>query len=320
MNVRTPEPELDLVVVDRTVVAAAVVSLALEDPDGAPLPSWRPGAHLDLLLPDDLVRQYSLCGSPADTGSYRVAVLRETAGRGGSVAVHERLRVGDRVRVRGPRNHFPLEPAREYLFLAGGIGITPLLPMIEEVAAGERPWRLYYGGRTHSSMAFAQQLVAEHPEHVTLVPQDEQGPLDLDALLAALRPGTAVYCCGPEGLLAAVEERCGRESGTNLHLERFAPKQDVLGGPESTFTVELAESGMTLEVPPGRSILEVAEEAGVFVMSSCQEGTCGTCETKVLAGTPEHRDSVLSDEEHESGRTMMVCVSRAKSDGLVLDL
>lgn len=295
----------------KEAVADGMVLLALRDPAGGPLPEWAPGAHVDLSPRPDLVRQYSLCGEVADRSSWRLAVLREPAGRGGSAYVHDCLEVGDRVRVSVPRNNFGLVDAARYQFVAGGVGITPLLPMIETVSRRGADWRLLYGGRTRGSMAFLAQL-AVHGDRVGVRPQDETGLLDL-TVLSELDPGTAVYCCGPEPLLAAVESRCPQAA---LYVERFAPRP-VSG---AAFSVELARSGRTLEVPADRSILEVLTGAGVRVLSSCQEGTCGTCETEVLDGTPEHHDTLLTAEERAAGETMMICVSRSAGGRLVLDL
>ncbi|MBW0093128.1 oxidoreductase [Pseudonocardia sp. KRD-184] len=301
---------IELVVDDRSEVADGVVALRLRDPSGAELPAWEPGAHVDLVLKDDLVRQYSLCGDPADRTSWRVAVLREPDGRGGSSFVHDTLRAGDTVRVDGPRNHFALEPAQRYVFVAGGIGITPILPMLDAATAAGAQWRLLYGGRTAASMAFADDLRAAHGDRVELRPQDEHGLLDLDGLDAE---GTLVYCCGPPPLLAAVEARCAQ-----ARVERFAAV--AVDGPVGAFEVELASSGTTLAVPADRSVLEVLEDAGVGILSSCREGTCGTCETGVLSGEVDHRDALLTADERAAHDTMFVCVSRAACARLVLDL
>jgi ferredoxin-NADP reductase len=315
------ESEFDVLVADRHVAADGVVALTLRHPDGGELPEWTPGAHVDLVLSEDLTRQYSLCGDPAERSAWRVAVLQEPDGRGGSAFVHDKLSTGTTVRVRGPRNHFPLEPATRYLFIAGGIGITPIVPMLQAATAAGADWRLVYGGRTAASMAFVEQLRATHgEERVVLRPQDEHGLLDLDSLLGKPADGTLVYCCGPGPLLDAVEQRCASWPSGSLHTERFTPKEQgepVLSG---TFEVELAQSGTTVTVPPDRSILEVLEDAGIQVLSSCQEGTCGTCETAVLAGTVDHRDSLLTDEEMAANDTMFICVSRAACPRLVLDL
>jgi ferredoxin-NADP reductase len=287
------EWESDVVVEQIVDVAKGVRSLTLRATGGDPLPSWKPGAHIDVVLEPGLIRQYSLCGDPADPGVWRVAVLREPVGRGGSSYVHDRLSAGMKVRVRGPRNHFPLLEAAEYLFIAGGIGITPILPMIAAVDAAGARWRLVYGGRERASMAFLDEL-ARYGDRVQIRPQGETGLLDLDTLLAEPRPGTLVYCCGPEPLLAAVEQRCAGWPPDALRVERFAPKP-METSPDRPFEVSLSSSGVTVPVPAGTSILQALEDSGVTVLSSCQEGTCGTCETGVLEGQPEHRDSVLTE-------------------------
>ncbi len=312
------ERDLRLRVSRRTEGAEGVVVLELTDPTGAALPAWTPGAHIDLRLTDELVRQYSLCGDPADQGTWRIGVLREPAGRGGSAHVHDQLTEGSDVDVRGPRNHFELVPSPRYVFIAGGIGITPVLPMTAAARAAGADWELHYGGRSRRSMAFLTELA--EAATVTVHPQDEVGLLDLDALLGTPRADTAVYCCGPEPLLAAVEERCAAWPVGALHVERFAPKQ--VGEPvrADSFEVELAVSGTTITVTPGQSVLEAVEAAGVSVLSSCQEGTCGTCETTVLAGEVDHRDSLLTPQEQAANDTMFICVSRAACPRLVLEL
>ncbi|WP_020422151.1 PDR/VanB family oxidoreductase [Amycolatopsis sp. ATCC 39116] len=314
------EVELDVLLERKEELAAGVVRLTLRHPAGEPLPEWEPGAHLDLLLGEGLVRQYSLCGDPADRSVLQVAVLREPDGRGGSAWVHDRLSTGDTVRIRGPRNHFRLVDSPRYLFVAGGIGITPIVPMIARAEASGADWRLVYGGRTRASMAFREELVARYGDRVEIRPQDETGLLDLDALLGSPRDDVAVYCCGPEPLLAAVEQRCAAWPPGSLHVERFSPKAGADAGERTTFEVELAASGRTVTVPPDKSILAAVEEAGVSVLSSCQEGTCGTCETPVLDGVPDHRDSLLTESERAANDTMMICVSRSCGPRLVLDL
>lgn len=234
--------------------------------------------------------------------------------------MHDVLTEGESVRIRGPRNHFPLVKAKNYLFIAGGIGITPILPMIAAVNASSADWRLVYGGRTRASMAFGETLQRASGERVSLRPQDEYGLLDLPSLLGKPQRKTAVYSCGPEPLLAAVVAGCEMWPSGSLHLERFAPKKDVTAEPLTTFEVELAQSGETLKVSEDMSILEAVGNAGVSVMTSCEEGICGTCATTVLSGEIDHRDSVLTDQERAAGNTMMICVSRARGDRLVLDL
>ena len=318
------EVEADLVVREARPVADGVVSVVLADPTGAPLPAWTPGAHVDLVLDGGsgqaLVRQYSLCGSPTDETTWRIAVLLTPDSRGGSAQVH-RLQPGASVRTRGPRNHFPLVASPRYLFVAGGIGITPLLPMIAEADATGADWSLLYGGRTRASMAFVDDL-ARHGDRVTLAPQDEVGLPDLAARLGEPQPDTLVYACGPEGLLAAVEKFCTAWPPGALHLERFAAKPSEAGADtaDTAFELVLQRSGLTLTVPPGRSVFEVVNDAGVSVLGSCLEGVCGTCETEVVDGDVDHRDSVLNEEERASNEFMMICVSRCRSGRLTLDL
>lgn len=309
------EKSLELLVRRMTWEAEGVLSVELADPHGKPLPAWTPGAHLDVHV-GGLVRQYSLCGDPRVLDAYRVGVLNEPSSRGGSRYVHTRLRPGQLVTASEPRNHFALEEAGSYVFVAGGIGITPLLAMARETARRQVPWRLVHGGRSRASMAFASELDALGGD-VTLVPQDERGHIDLDGALAGLPEDALVYCCGPEPLLAAVQERCpeGR-----LRLERFAAPVVERTGEGASFEVECRTSGVTLTVGADTSVLEAAEEAGLPVDSSCRDGICGSCETRVLEGTPDHRDFLLSEAEHAASATMMICVSRCASGRLVLDL
>ncbi|WP_443077990.1 PDR/VanB family oxidoreductase [Streptomyces sp. NBC_01450] len=308
------------------------MSLTLAHPDGARLPDWTPGSHIDLVLPDGTTRQYSLCGDRWDAHTYRVAVLREPAGRwgsprssesesgGGSAQVHDRLRPGDRVGVGGPRNHFPLVPSEKYLFIAGGIGITPLLPMVHQAELLGVDWQLLYGGRTRASMAFHEELTEAHGERVHVVPQDELGLLDLAAWLGTPRPDTKVYCCGPAPLLAAVEAACAAWPPYVLRVERFTAAARTAPTREEPFEVELRRMGRTVTVTPEVSVLEAVRRVGADVLSSCEQGTCGTCLTPVLEGQPDHRDSVLADHERAANDCMFLCVSRSCGDRLVLDL
>ncbi|WP_258375265.1 PDR/VanB family oxidoreductase [Curtobacterium sp. MCSS17_008] len=303
----------------RRVVATDVVALDLAPVDGAPLPEWEPGAHVDLEVAPGSERQYSLVTTTPE-GHWRIAVLREPGGRGGSLAVHDRFTVGDEVVVAGPRNHFGFDPSRPAVFVAGGIGITPLLAMIAAAERAGTPWELHYAGRSRSRMAFVDDLVAAHPERVAVAAADEHPRLDVVGLLAGPRDAV-VYCCGPRGLMDAVEAAAVHWPAGSVRVERFEPAADV-DAPGEPFEVELAVTGVTVTVPADRTLLEVAEEAGAFVLSSCREGTCGTCETPVLEGAVEHRDTVLSPEEQADDRTMMVCVSRARRGcpRLVLEL
>ncbi len=310
---------MELMIRSMTVEADGVMSLELVSAAGDVLPAWEPGAHLDVVL-GTVSRQYSLCGDPADRARYRLGVLLEPASRGGSAYVHSTLRPGDRVEVTGPRNHFRLEPSPSYVFLAGGIGVTPLLPMLARAAAEGADWTLLYGGRSAASMAFTDELAA-YGDRVTLHPQDRHGLLDLDGLLGDPRDRTLVYCCGPEALLTAVEQRMTDWPAGALRVERFAaPVVDRDPADEHAVEVVLAESGRSLLVGPDTSILQALLDDGVDVLHDCQDGICGACETKVIEGEVDHRDYVLSDRERAANDCMMVCVSRACGKRLVLGL
>jgi len=317
---RLREFESDLVVESCEVVAEDVVALTLVHPQGEPLPAWSPGAHIDLILTPEITRQYSLCSSPADAHRFTVGILKAPDSRGGSKFVHENVSTGSVIRIRGPRNHFPLVSSPRYVFIAGGIGITPMLPMIAEADAAGAEWTLVYGGRSEESMAFVDELRG-YGDRVTLLPGNDVALMSatLDERIGTPQPGTLVYTCGPEGLLAAVEQRCASWPAGSLHLERFAAKATE-GAIDTEFEVELARTGITITVPADRSIFDAVQDHGISVLGSCHEGICGTCETVVLDGDVDHRDSVLNDEEKASNETMMICVSRCRSGRLTLDL
>ena len=293
---------LRLTVAARETVADGVVQLRLE---GRDLPRWEPGAHIDLVLPSGLMRQYSLCGDPADSSSYTVATRLVEDGRGGSREVHELVGVGAELEVRGPRNRFPLVEAPAYVFVAGGIGITPVLPMLRALPDGSN-WRLLYAGRTRESMPFLDEIENLGADRVTVV----AGLPDLDGELADLPEGAVVYCCGPEGLMAAVAERF-----PDVRLERFAPRASSTG---EAFEVELRRSGRTLTVPADSTVLAAVRAELPNTLYSCEQGFCGTCQQRVLEGEVEHRDELLTDAERDG--SMLICVSRARSERLVLDL
>jgi ferredoxin-NADP reductase len=316
------ETDLELAVQSKLDAADGVVVLGLCTLDGGLLPAWDPGAHVDLHLGAEgaIVRQYSLCGDPSDRTSWSVAVLHEPDGRGGSRFIHAELEVGARIRARGPRNHFPFKASERYIFIGGGIGITPLIPMMAMAAAVGAQWSLTYGGRSRDSMAFVDELVEIYGAKVAVHPQDTHGLLPLPTLLGTPTPDTHVYCCGPEPLLDAVESMCAGWPAGALHIERFAPKEvgeRIVAGP---FEVEIVSSGHILTVSPEQTVLEVLQNDGVFVDSSCEEGTCGSCEVAVVEGAIDHRDSILTAEEQDEGNLMMVCVSRAAGPRLVLDI
>ena len=308
-----------VVVADRRVLTADVVELVLDPDEGAVLPDWQPGAHVDLELADGSLRQYSLCGRAGE--GYRIAVLREPSGRGGSVAVHDQVRVGSRLRVRGPRNHFRLRPAGFVLLIAGGIGITPLLPMIEELERRGTDWRLLYLGRSRDRMPYLDDLLERFRSHVYAWPSGERGRYDLDDVWARMPAGdSVVYACGPEVLLSALEDSARRHGVEDrVVVERFAARA-VEHGPDRPIEVVLARSGRTITVAEHVSVLDAVNAVGAGLLSTCREGTCGTCEARVLDGVPEHRDSVLSLEERLANESMMTCVSRCRGNRLVLDL
>ncbi|MDT0570264.1 PDR/VanB family oxidoreductase [Streptomyces sp. DSM 3412] len=321
----TGTPALRLTVTRMRYEADGVLSLTLADPAGTPLPEWTPGAHLDLRLPSGLTRQYSLCGDPANRHEYRVAVLLAEDSRGGSREIHATVQTGDSLDVAGPRNHFRLVDAPAYLFIAGGIGITPLLPMMRQAAAAGTPWSLLYGGRTRPSMAFLDEIGDLSGGKVSLAPQDEAGLPDIGAQLRDAPPEAAVYCCGPEGLLRAVRSLCAeRPDQPTVHFERFAAADPAPAAAtqetSAAFEVELRRSGIRVTVAPDTTVLDAVREVLPTAPFSCGEGVCGTCETTVLDGVPDHRDELLTPEEHESGTTMLICVSRCRGPRLVLDL
>lgn len=300
-------------------IADGVRRLVLRSPEGMRLPDWAPGAHIDVYLPEGRVRQYSLCGDRWDAYTFQIAVLREADGRGGSLYVHDTLCVGDYVGVGGPRNNFQMAPAPSYLFVAGGIGITPLLPMIRQAEVLGTDWSLLYGGRSAASMAFTSEL-SRHAHRVTLWPQDARGLLPLQERFAQLPEGAKVYCCGPASLLSAVEHVGEHLPPGSVRIERFAADSTPAPARSLPYTVRLQRSNKTLTVEPGESVLEAVAAAGVPVLSSCGRGLCGTCETSVIEGIPDHRDSLLNDEERQRGASMLLCVSGSCSDRLVLDL
>ncbi|MFC7309740.1 PDR/VanB family oxidoreductase [Streptomyces monticola] len=308
-----------LTVAGRTTPADGVVELRLERRDLAgaavELPEWEPGAHLDLVLPSGAVRQYSLCGDPADRTSYTVAARLIEDGRGGSREVHERLSEGTEVEVRGPRNRFPLRSSHAYVFVAGGIGITPVLPMLRAAEAAGAEWRLLYGGRTRASMPFLEEVEKlGGPERVAVVAQDEDGLPDLPALFTGLPPAAAVYCCGPEGLMDAVA--AALPTGSTLHLERFTPTASTEGN--EPFEVELRRTGTTVAVAADETVLTAVRRELPNTAYSCAQGFCGTCQQRVVEGEIDHRDELLTDEERAD--SMLICVSRARGRRIALDL
>lgn len=300
-------------------IADQVIELTLTHPEGDTLPAWDPGSHIELRLPSGLSRQYSLCGDPDDESSYVIAVLREPDGRGGSRELHEIAKVGVQFSVRHPRNDFPLADADSYLFLGGGIGITPLIPMIAQVRQRNAEWSLIYGGRTASSMAYRESL-QELGEPVDIWVESERGYPELAKILTKARPGTVVYTCGPTAMIDAVSNEFARHWHLGaMHIERFSASGPVDSGGDA-FEVELRRTGVTLTVPEGCPALREIQRILPDHPFSCEEGYCGECETRVLEGTPDHRDEYLTEEEQQRNDRIMICVSRCKGPRLVLDL
>lgn len=301
--------------------ADGVVGLTLIDPSGAPLPAWSPGSHIDLEL-GELSRQYSLCGDASDTRRYRIAVLREPDSRGGSRFVHENIRVGDTLTMRGPRNHFRLDPdAERYVFVAGGIGITPIVAMADHVRAQGKDYEIHYCGRGEAGMALLGRLRRDHARHLHVYDSAAGTRLDVEALLAHPVEGTQIYACGPQRLLDALEAASAHWPEDALHVEHFTTTHKALDpSVEHAFDVELADSGLTVTVAADQTVLDALRAANIDVPSDCEEGLCGTCEVPVLSGQIDHRDVVLTKAERAAQTKMMACCSRACGTTLKLGL
>jgi len=308
--------------------AQGVISIELRPAEGAAaFPPFTAGAHIDLHLPNGLVRSYSLLNSQDDGQRYVIGVLHDRNSRGGSRHVHEQLRIGTQLPISAPRNNFALdESARHSVLVAGGIGVTPMLSMLDRLVALSRQVDVIYCARSRREAPFVERVKAlalDGDVRVTWHFDDERGgPPRLDELLAACPADTHVYCCGPGPMLDAFELACAEHGYANRHIERFSAASDVADAAmaQEGYRVELRRSGKTLDVPVGASLLDTLLEAGVKHDFSCREGVCGACETKVLAGEVDHRDSILGKAERAANKTMMVCVSGCRKGPLVLDL
>ncbi|MBV8930018.1 MAG: oxidoreductase [Mycobacteriaceae bacterium] len=318
------DPTIELTVAARRIVARDddVLALTLIASDGIPLPPWRPGAHIDVRLPSGRLRQYSLCADPESRDSYRIAVRRIPGGGGGSVEIHDELDVGARVTTGGPRNAFPLtvpghgSPMRALRFIAGGIGITPILSMAALAARLGADWSMVYTGRTPQSLPFLDEL-ARYGDRVEVRTDDARGLPTAGELLGDCRDGTAVYACGPPPMLTAIRAELAGRKHVGLHFERFAAPPVIDGEP---FSVRVASSGAVIHVSADETLLAALQRDGVAAPYSCQQGFCGTCRTRVLAGIVDHRDTLLTEPERRDG-VMLVCVSRANTgDQLTLQL
>jgi ferredoxin-NADP reductase len=289
--------------------------------DGSLLPAYKPGAHIDLHLPNGLVRQFSLAAPNTDPGIYIVGIKRDAASRGGSSYIFDNMKVGDEIKISAPRNNFPLiENAPHVVLMAGGIGITPIWCMAQQLTALGRSWKLYYACRCRDDMAFLAALEKLDANFRHLHFDDEAGGkvLDVATAIAEAPPDAHFYCCGPNPMLKAFEAAAASRPRDHVHVEYFTAKAEAstTGG----FWVELARSGEEYFIPEGKKILEVLFDAGVDVDYSCELGICGACETRVISGIPEHRDSVLSAEEQDSNTKVMICCCGSKTERLVLDM
>jgi len=317
----------ELRVTSMTWESEGVISLRLSRIESNdPLPVWEPGAHIDVYVPDGTTRQYSLCGDPADLSCYQIAVLREPEGRGGSAYIHDELRVGGKLLVTRPKQGFALEDAPFHALVAGGVGITPIMTFAEHLARQGRPFEVTYGGRSLESMAFRDRLGALG-DTVSVVAEDTDGRPDLDAVVKRLPDGGLVYVCGPLPLLRAVEAAAEAVHGPDQDIVRFElfsragveVKESIpLDGEH--YELVLAQSGHTLRMKPDANILDTVLALGVEVENDCRDGICGSCTTRVLAGTVDHRDLVLTRREQAAMDRMMICCSKPTSDRLELDL
>ena len=304
--------------------AEDIRSFELADPQGRMLPMFTAGAHLDIELPGGLARQYSISSDPCDVDRYVVAVLREPESRGGSIHMHDRLREGDRLTVHPPRNNFPLAAgASHHILLAGGIGVTPMMAMVRELARAGASFEMHYCTRSPARTAFMAEIAGAAFADKVRFHHDGGDPaqgLDIARLLQRVRTGAHVYYCGPAGFMRACEEASRHWPQGTVHFEYFSVDETVEHGASEAFQVKIASSGTILDVPADRSIVEVLRAHGIEVDTMCEEGICGTCATVLLEGEADHRDFVLDDEEKARGEFIMVCCSRARSPMLTLDL
>jgi ferredoxin-NADP reductase len=316
-----PSPAISLRVRTIQDIAVGCKQVVLASPDGRPLAAGEPGSHIGLRLPEGVERQYSLLRSQPGADAYEIAIKRDPASRGGSTFIHDHLQVGDVVMVEPPRNNFPLiEGAGASVFLAGGIGITPILCMIRRLRETGAPWTLHYACRTRAEAAFRDEFDGLANVHFHFDDEHDGRPLPIQEVLSSTPRRAHLYCCGPGPMLAAFEDAAAQAGIDSqfVRVEYFTQKYEA--STEGGFEVELARSGLTVHVAPGRTILQAVLAAGVDMAWSCEEGFCGACETKVLAGLPDHRDAILSVREREASKTMFICCSGSKSERLVLDL
>jgi phthalate 4,5-dioxygenase reductase subunit len=320
MTATDPPPTLQLRVTRNDPIADGIHLLEFRHPRGDLLPEFSSGAHIAVLVPNGLLRKYSLCNDPAERERYQIAVKRENNGRGGSCGLIDNVKAGDELAVTAPVNDFGLPPrAQDFLFVAGGIGVTPIMAMIRQVMAEGKRFRLFYCSRSPETTAFRDELSAPQFKDMVTIHYDQGDPsrsLDLRPILAERKNREHLYCCGPRPLMEAVRAMTDHWSSTAVHFEAFS-EAETHKADDKPFKVRLARSGAVLDIPTDKTILEALREHGLEVPSSCETGTCGTCRTKLLAGEADHRDLVLA--EHERKNTIMICVSRARGDDITID-
>lgn len=306
-----------------TSLAEGINAYELVDPGGGELPEFDAGAHVDLHLSDGLIRQYSLCGDATNRSSYTVGVLKEEAGRGGSAYLHDNFKVGDSIEVSTPRNNFRLVPAKRYIFVAGGIGITPIIPMVREAAAGGADFKLYYCTRSRERTAFHDELYAICEEGRAVIHHDQGDPargIDFTSMLAEHESGTDLYFCGPGGLMRAIGEASSHWPPASVHSEHFSapPPSPKTFNADKPFRIRIADTKAEYEVPSGETIVRVLRKNGFAVDTSCEDGYCGTCMTRYVSGEPDHRDTVLDSDSREN--YVLICCARSKTPVLELDI
>ena len=319
----SPEPGfVSLAVSQKRAVAQGIVLFELRHPEGDALPAFTAGSHLTVVTPSGVRRNYSLCGNPADTRAYAIAVKRDAGGRGGSISMADDLQQGDTIQVSAPRNNFELAPrARSFIFVAGGIGITPVYAMMKHLhGSGDAPFKLYYCTRDAEGTAFMDELTQADYASAVKLHHDHGDPgkaFDFWPVFEKPQAGVHVYCCGPRGLMDAVQDMTGHWPPGSVHFESFGVDGRAFAE-NRPFSVRLARSGTQVEVGASQTLLEALRASGCQVTSSCESGTCGSCRTRLLSGVAEHRDMVLQDDEKQD--QIMVCVSRSAGTELVLDL
>jgi len=320
MPATDPPITMPLRVTRNETIAEGINLLEFRDPQGGALPQFSAGAHIAVRVPNGLLRKYSLCNDPAERDRYLIAVKREVNGRGGSCNLIDAVKSGDELTVTAPVNDFGLPPrAQDFLFIAGGIGVTPMMAMIRQVIAEKKRFRLFYCSRSPETTAFRDELSAPEFRNMVTIHYDQgdtSRSLDLRPILAERKNREHLYCCGPRPLMEAVRAMTDHWSPTAVHFEAFS-EAETHKADDKPFKVRLTRSGAVLDVPTDRTILEVLREHGLDVPSSCETGTCGTCRTKLLAGVADHRDLVLA--EHERKDTIMICVSRARGNEITID-